>query len=499
MTNHEPKESAEDDRMPMGVPGVDAVCGGGLMTGAIYLVMGRPGTGKTTLGNQLCFAHAKQGGRAAYLTLLAESHASMLKNLQRMAFFDASLINHGVSYVGAYRALRDNQLRGLLDMVRRVIKDEKASLLVIDGISPARAFAETELALKEFVVELQMLSSMMRCTTVLLANMAAEDANGPEHTMVDGLIELAFDRHKRQTSRTIEVLKFRGSRHVLGKSEVVISSRGFEAFPRIEEVVDGVDRPPTTSQVRVPTGIGGLDKMLNGGILKGTTSVILGFSGSGKTTLGLHFLDAGAELGENILLFGFHESPYRVLQVSDSVGLQLSTYARDGRFSQLWQPTYSMGLDRLGAQLLAHVDRHGIQRVVIDSLDGFRHAAADDPKRIIQFVTAIANELRTRKVTALITDETLKLSGPEVEMRVDGMSALVDNLILLRYVSVGARLRRLIYVLKQRASDHELSPREFSLQGHGIHVSDDGASAVEILSATGSFTAPYARRDSGEF
>ena len=241
MTTIDLTESGETDRMPMGVPGVDAVCGGGFMKGAIYLIMGRPGSGKTTLGNQLCFAHAKQGGRAAYLTLLAESHASMLKNLQQMAFFDASFINNGVSYVGAYRALRDNQLRGLLDMVRRVIKEEKASLLVIDGISPARAFAETELALKEFVIELQMLSSMMGCTTILLANMAAEDANGPEHTMVDGLLELAFDCNSRQTSRTIEVLKFRGSRHVLGKSEVSITDRGFEAFPRVEEVINGMD------------------------------------------------------------------------------------------------------------------------------------------------------------------------------------------------------------------------------------------------------------------
>jgi circadian clock protein KaiC len=239
--------------------------------------------------------------------------------------------------------------------------------------------------------------------------------------------------------------------------------------------------------------------MLNGGVVKGTCSVILGFSGSGKTTLGLQFLDAGAEAGENTLLFGFHESPLRILQASDSVGLRLSTHARSGRFSQLWRPPHETGLDRLGAQLLHHIDRHRVQRVVIDSLDGFRLAATPHIERVIQFATAIVNELRSRNVTTLITDETLKLSGPEVEMRVDGMSALVDNLILLRYVSVGATLRRLIYVLKERASDHELTPREFSLKDHAIQVSNDGATAAEILSTTGSFTAPYARRDSGEF
>src|SRR6185369_4263186 len=123
-------------------------------------------------------------------------HAAMIKNLHLMAFFDQSLINNGLSYVGAYRSLRDDKLRGLLDMVRRVILDEKASLLVIDGISPARALADNDVAFKEFVVELQMLSAMTNCTTILLANMTAADANDPEHTMVDGLIELSFEQFR---------------------------------------------------------------------------------------------------------------------------------------------------------------------------------------------------------------------------------------------------------------------------------------------------------------
>jgi circadian clock protein KaiC len=497
MTNSNSAKSDMPARAPMGVEGLDTLCGGGFVRGAVYLFMGRPGTGKTTLGNQLCFAHARHGGRAAYLTLLAESHASMLKNLQQMRFFDPALINEGVSYVGAYRALRDGQLRGLLDMVRRVIKDEKATLLVIDGITPARAIAETELALKEFVVELQMLSSMMGCTTILLANMTAEDANGPEHTMVDGLVELAFERHRRRTVRTIEVLKFRGSRHVLGRSELTISENGVEAFPRVEEVINGADRPSAAGEERLSSGIDGLDTMLRGGYVGGTCTVMLGFSGSGKTTLGIHFLDRGAELGDNTLLFGFHESPSRLLQAADSVGLRLREYAREGRFLHLWRPPHESGLDQLGAQILEQVDRRKIRRLVIDSLDGFRLASLD-PDRTIQFATALVNELRARGVTTLITDETLKLSGPEVEMRIDGMSALVDNLILLRYVSVGFNLRRLIYVLKERASDHELTPREFLLKTRGMEVFADGASAAEILSATRAFTQPYSVSKPGD-
>jgi len=457
------------ERTKTGVAGLDTLLRGGLVRGAIYLVMGRPGTGKTTLGNQLCFAHVKQGGRAAYMTLLAESHAAMLKNLHTMSFFDSGAINNGLSYVGAYRALRDEKLRGLLDMVRRVILDEKATLLVIDGISPARAIAENDVALKEFVVELQMLSAMTNCTTILLANMTATDANDPEHTMVDGLIELSFEHFRRRTFRTIEVLKFRGSRHLLGRHELEIGDGGVSIHPRLEDVLDGMTKPAPASDRRLQLGVGELDLMLHGGVLRGTTSVALGFSGSGKSTLGFHFLDTGAKAGEPGLLFGFYESPERVLQSAECVGLKLRDHAARGLFSHVWQPSYEFGLDRLGARLLSEIDRIDAKRVVIDSLDGFRQAAID-PARTIRFVTALLEQLRVRQITTLLTDETLKPSGPEMEMRIEGISALVENLFLLEYSADGEKLRRRISIVKQRASAHDSAAREFFLTPRGIEV-----------------------------
>ncbi|HYQ46010.1 MAG TPA: ATPase domain-containing protein [Polyangiaceae bacterium] len=478
------------ERTKTGVSGLDTLLRGGLVRGAIYLVMGRPGTGKTTLGNQLCFEHVKYGGRAAYMTLLAESHAAMLKNLHTMSFFEPNVINNGLSYVGAYRALRDEKLRGLLDMVRRVILDEKATLLVIDGISPARAIAENDVALKEFVVELQMLSAMTNCTTVLLANMTAADANDPEHTMVDGLIELSFEHFRRRTFRTIEVLKFRGTRHLLGRHELEIGSDGVSIHPRLEDVLDGSERPAPASDQRLKTGIRGLDVMLHGGVLRGTTSVALGFSGSGKTTFGLHFLHAGAETGEAGLLFGFYESPERVLQGGERVGLRLERYGERGLFSHVWQPSYEFGLDRLGARLMAEIERIGAKRVVIDSLDGFRQAAID-PARTIRFITALLGELRAREITTILIDETMKPSGPEMEMRIEGISALVENLLLFEYATVGAKVRRRLSIVKQRASAHESAAHEFFLTEHGIEIAPDSTGAVEIAAhASNSLDAP---------
>ncbi len=468
------------ERMPTGVAGLDRVLRGGLVRGATYLVMGRPGTGKTTLGNQLCFSRVAQGDRAAYVTLLAESHSSMLRNLQTMRFFDQRVVNNGLSYVGAYKALRDGKLRGLLEIIGRVMKDEKCALVVIDGAAPARMHADTEVALREFVVELQALSSLLDCTTILLANMTSEEVNGAEHTMVDGLIELAFERARRRTLRTLEVLKFRGSEHLLGRHEVTISADGIEVHPRLEEVLDGARRPAPASESRAALGVPGLDAMLQGGLATGTTTVVLGYSGSGKTTLGMHFLQAGAKLGEPGLLFGFYESPDRLLQAADGVSLGLRASAKQGLFAHLWQPPYEFGLDVLAERLFAELEHRQARRLVIDSLDGFRQASTD-PERTIRFMTALLNELRARKVTVLLTDETLKPSGPEMEMRIQGMSALVENLLLLEYLMVSARLRRLVAVIKQRGSQQAAFTREFDLTQQGIVVSADARSAEELI------------------
>jgi circadian clock protein KaiC len=241
------------------------------------------------------------------------------------------------------------------------------------------------------------------------------------------------------------------------------------------------------------TGIPQLDSMLDGGLFTGTTTVALGFSGSGKTTLALHFLDAGCSAGENGLYFGFYEPPAHVLTTAAQMGLGLREHAKTDRFGLLWQPSYEYGIDALLERLLADVRRRNIRRVVIDGFDGVRLAAAD-PERTIRVVSAVTNELRALDVTTVITDETLSPYGPEIATRVEAVSALFENLVLLEYMTVGAELRRLISILKQRSSGHAMSVREFKLTSRGMELAGDAASAEEILSGFNVFGGKHLRR-----
>jgi len=478
------------ERVSTGVPGLDTLLGGGLVAGGVYLIMGRPGTGKTTIGNQACFTHVASGKqRAVYVTLLAETHARMLRNLTSMSFFDAKAIGTQISYIGAYLVLREKKLSGLLALLRRVLSDEKPTLMVLDGLTTAQALGEPDAALKEFVAELQVLSDMSRCTTIVLANMNAQHAAGAEHSMVDGMMELTLDRSPQRTVREIEVLKFRGGDHMLGRHDMEITSSGVVVRPRTEVLLaKRTEMHQGTHGRRVSMGIDHLDTMLHGGLLASSATLLLGFSGSGKTLLTQHFLDAGAKRQEPGVYFGFYEPPDRLVEAAENVNVPMRKHVESGIVQFQWQPALRYGLDQLAERLLQDVRSRSVKRVVIDGIDGFRQGAAY-PERTMRFVTALTNELRALDCTVLVTEETQKLFGPEVEIRIPGLSALVDNIILLEYMDVGSELKRLLSVIKQRGSGHDANVRELCITDKGIELAEDARSATEIL------TGVYRSRD----
>jgi len=492
---------SSETRLCTGISGLDTLLDGGLVRGGVYLIMGHPGTGKTTLGNQVCFSHVARGERAAYVTLLAETHSRMLGNLQSFDFFKPEVVGRSLFYIGGYLVLREKRLTGLLQMLRRVFQDERPTVLVLDGIATVHALGESESALKEFIAELQVMSEMSGCTTLLLANLGSADATGAEHSMVDGLIEMRLARSEQRTFREIEILKFRGGDHYLGRHDLEIQRGvGIVVRPRTEIfLARRASMPAETSYARRSTGIQNLDDMLGGGYLSGSTTMLLGFSGSGKTMLTLHFLDAGAALGEKGLFFGFYESPRRLVEAAELVGLPMRAHEQAGLIDVVWQPPLKHGLDALAERLFDNIERRAVRRVVLDGIDGIRQSA-NYPERAIRFMTALVNELRARDITLIVTEETQKIFGPEIEVRIEGMSALVENVILLEYLDVGSELRRLLSVVKQRASGYDAAVRELCITDRGITLAEDAESARAIMSGSmerrlKSLRPPYRKRN----
>src|SRR5690348_1666643 len=115
------------ERVSSGIPGLDVILRGGFPKGGIHVLQGAPGAGKTILGNQICYHHAAGGGRALYVTLLAESHARMLLHLGTLRFFDPALLSKSIAYISGFGALDDQGLGGLVTLLRREIAAHGAS------------------------------------------------------------------------------------------------------------------------------------------------------------------------------------------------------------------------------------------------------------------------------------------------------------------------------------------------------------------------------------
>jgi circadian clock protein KaiC len=468
------------ERVPTGIPGLDTVLRGGFLKAGIYIVRGEPGTGKTILGNQLCFNHAAAGHRAVYVTLLAETHDRMLQHMQTMSFFAPALIPDGVYYVNGFRVLEEDGIKGFIDLLRREIRTHNATLIVLDGLVVTEESSGSDREFRKFIHELQAHIAVEGCTALLLTDGRRNDYH-PEHTMVDGLIELRDVLFGTQAERELEVRKLRGTDALRGRHSFRITDGGIVVYPRIEALLARPSADDQWPDERCATGINQLDAMLGGGIPRGTATLVLGASGSGKTSLGLHFLSRSSAQ-EPGLLFGFYEMPVRLRHKAAGLGIKLDGLIEQGHLEFLWHPPTEDILDALGNRLLEAVRRHRVKRLVIDGLLGFQEIAADRPHRIGRFLTALANELRVLNVTTIYTAETRNLIGGVIEGPTIGLSTIAENLMLLRYVEIRSQLRRLISVVKVRDSDFDSSLREFRITATGIEFAQTFDSAEAILS-----------------
>jgi circadian clock protein KaiC len=468
------------ERVPTGIPGLDIVLRGGFLKAGIYIVRGEPGTGKTILGNQFCFNHVAAGHHAIYVTLLAETHDRMMQHMQTMSFFDLTCIPDGLYYVNGFRVLEEDGLKGFINLLRHEVRAHDVTLLVLDGLIATEESSESERDFKKFIHELQAHMAIEGCTAVLLTN-GRRDTYHPEHTMVDGLIELHDVLFGTQAERELEVHKLRGTDALRGRHAFRITDAGIVVYPRVEALLARPSAADQWSEERCAFGVHQLDAMIGGGIPRGTTTLVLGASGSGKTSLGLHFLSqSSAE--EPGLFFGFYETPLRLRVKAAGIGIALDGLIQQDHLEILWHPPTEDILDALGNRLVEAVGRRHVKRLVIDGLLGFQEIAADRPYRIGRFLTAVANELRALNVTTFYTAETRNLIGGVIEAPTIGLSTIAENLVLLRYVEIRSQLRRLISVVKMRDSDFDSSLREFRITAAGFDLAHTFDSAEAILS-----------------
>ena len=216
---------------------------------------------------------------------------------------------------------------------------------------------------------------------------------------------------------------------------------------------------------RIPSGIPGLDKLMEGGFVKGSTVLISGAAGTGKTIFCTQYLMEGLKRGENCMFITLEEKPEDIINDVKRFGWDLEKYMKDKKLILEYQDPFQM--TDITAPLLDKIKEHGIQRVVIDSTAIFE-LYYKEPSEIRKQLFKLLNGLKDINVTSVLTtelpEETKMLGKFGVE------EFIVDVVIVIRYneYATGATPPLSLSVRKMRRTSHSRISVPIEITEEGI-------------------------------
>jgi circadian clock protein KaiC len=224
----------------------------------------------------------------------------------------------------------------------------------------------------------------------------------------------------------------------------------------------------------VPTGIAGLDDVLNGGLTPQRIYLIEGAPGAGKTTLALQFLLAGAQAGEVGLYVTLSETREELAGVADSHGWSLDGFTicelipseesllPDSQ-ARMFHPS-EVELGELTQRVLDEVERTKPSRVVFDSLSEMR-LLAQNPLRYRRQILALRQFFTERRCTVLLLDDKTS-DANDLHLQ-----SIAHGVVCLEHLApeYGAERRRL-RVIKMRGKSFRGGYHDFKIERGGLMV-----------------------------
>jgi circadian clock protein KaiC len=464
-----PENAPGDDLFPRiktGNPQADEILGGGFPCNSINIVMGQPGTGKTIFAEQLLFHNSTGDRPLLYVTTLSEPMSKVVSYVQRFDFFDANRLGNEIQYDDLGSTLSERGPAALTEWLADAIKTRSPKVIVIDSF---RAIHDLTMSVDEsrrFISAIAGLLAAYDVTTFLLGEYTQDDIQRfPEFAVADAIVELARQPRSTRDERFLRVIKLRGSAYREGHHAFRISNSGLDLYPRL--VAPRVPETYESLAERLPTGAQGLDKMVGGGLLAGTTTLIVGMTGSGKTTLALQFALEGVRRGEQTLYVNFQENPAQLRRAIANLGADPDS-VRDQGFRLLYASPVELQIDSIVVEIFEAIKSGAIKRLVIDAV-GDLAAAASDSQRLHDYLYSLIQHFAARGVTTILTLESGEGFTGGVIMNDQRFSYMSDNLIYLAWSAekVG---HRTIRVVKMRGSGHERDTREFEIGEHGARI-----------------------------
>ena len=457
-----------------GIEGLDDILVGGFTRNRLFLVEGRPGSGKTTLALQFLIEGAEAGEHVLYVTLseteeelrsVAASHGWTLEGvtIRELSPSEAELEPDEQNTIFHPSEL---ELAATTKSVLEDVERLKPTRVVFDSLSELRLLAGSPLRYRRQILALKQYFSNRQCTVLLLDDMTATDHDLQMQSIAHGVVLLEqLQPEYGSQRRRLRVLKYRGVQFRGGFHDYAIHPGGIKVFPRLV----ASEHRQQGSRGRLSSSVTGLDDLLGGGIEEGTSTLIVGAAGTGKSTLAAQFAMAAAERGQQSVMFLFDESPQTLLSRCQALHIDLARAVHTGAVSiEQVDPAELTPGEFIHAIRLAV--EAGARIVVIDSLNGYLNAMPEERFLTIQ-LHELLMYLGQLGVATILIGAHQGIIGAAMHTPVDA-SYLADAVVLLRYFEAKGMVRQAISVVKKRGGQHERTIREFRLGSDGIGVGE---------------------------
>jgi circadian clock protein KaiC len=457
-------------KLQTGIPELDVVLRGGLLRNRIHLIEGRPGTGKTTIGLRYLIAGAEKGEKTLYVTM-SETAEELRATAQSHNW---SLDGIEVCEIVPFESLLENQqsvlypseieLNKTVSLITDAIARVNPSRIVIDSMSELRLLAEDPMRYRRQILALKQFLLHRNATVILLDDMTADPREYELQSTVHGVI-LLEQREKTfgATRRRMRIVKMRGTDFQSGWHDFAIVKEEVLVFPSLiaDEHHTKHKREPVSS------GIAELDELSGGGLVRGTSVVLLGPSGVGKSSLALQYTSAAVKRGEHAAYFSFDESSETLLDRATGLSMDISDAVK--RESVHWERVNPSRITpgEFIWKVRREVEGRAAKLVVIDSLNSYLETMQEEAALMLQMHELLTYLTNQGVICLLVVGQTGLLENVRDPMDIGFIS---DTIILLRFFENEGEVHKAISVVKKRPGYHESTIREFSLTDEGVKV-----------------------------
>ena len=466
------KRPPESSRIATGISGLDDILGGGLPERRLYLIQGQPGSGKTTLALQFLLTGARAGEKVLYISLsetreeveeVARSHGWSLEGVEivEMSAIEKQLeLSEQNTLFHASEVELTETTKLLLEAVDRV----RPARCAFDSLSELRLLSHDPLRYRRQILSFKQYFAGRNCTTLLLDDNSADGTDSHVLSLAHGVLILQqLAPEYGAARRRLTVQKVRGITYRGGYHDYVIVTGGIQIFPRLV----AAEHHRNFTNENLSSGLPELDKLLGGGLPRGTSTLFSGPPGSGKSNLALTYALAAARQREKVAIYTFDESLPILFARAAGLNFGLEEMVEDGMVTVTQIDPAELSPGELTTRIRYAVEEEDAKVVYIDSLNGYLHSMNEERYVNLQ-LHELVTYLNQQGIVTMIVVAPSGMMG-QMQSPVD-VTYLADTVLMFRFFEADGAVHKALSVVKKRTGEHEHTIRELFIDAAGISL-----------------------------